>query len=401
MLPFLSLLGIFLSLILLIFNARKYNASVYLGLFFLFTSLYGLYQYILLYSKSVTLISLFLFNLSIAVSPVYLIGPMLFWYVRSVLTDDSKLRGSDIWHFLPMIVYFFSALPNAFVHWHDKVEVAQTVVKNQEYIMIYNATLLSSVIPSVIIFLLRLFLVLGYTIWSIKLLIGFISEKRSSIVLSKQHFMKKWLFNLLAFTLVLVVSQIFLVSKSFAMHFSELFFTFNILRVISVIGLVGLLISPFFYPSILYGLPRIPVPDIADKQNSDRTVQHHVDEGRPRLNLEYDYLNQIYQKTESYMKEEQPYLRPDFNLLQLSVQIQVPAHHLGYYFREIKKQSFNDYRNEWRINHAKNLIKEGKANEMTLEAIGMISGFSSRNAFISDFKKRAGVSPGSFAAENN
>ncbi|GAP69006.1 hypothetical protein BA6E_106148 [Bacteroidales bacterium 6E] len=153
MLVFLSLLGIFLSLILLVFNARKYTASVYLGLFFFFTSLYGLYQYILLYSKSVTLISLFLVNLSIAVSPIYLIGPMLFWYVRSVLTDNSRLRKTDIWHLLPMIVYFFSALPHAFLPWQEKVEVAQTVVKNQEYMMIYEATLLSKILPAVLIFI--------------------------------------------------------------------------------------------------------------------------------------------------------------------------------------------------------------------------------------------------------
>jgi len=386
MLPFLSLLGIFLSVILLIYNARKYTASVYLGLFFLFTSLYGLYQYILLYSKSVTLISLFQFNLSIAVSPVYLIGPMLYWYVRSVLTDQPKLTGNDLWHFLPMMAYFISALPNAFIPWQDKVEVARNVVQNQEYMVIYKATLLSEFFPAVLMFIFRLVLVLGYTIWSFVLFKRYITQKESSTVLSKQHFMRKWLFNLLVFTLVLVITQIFLVLRSFEMHFSELFFTFNILRVVSVTGLIGLLISPFFYPSILYGMPRIPSPDLPGIPEPDQSKLQKGVDGRPVLKLESDYLDQIYQKTESFMTENQPYLRPDFNLLQLSVHIQVPAHHLGYYFREIRKQSFNDYRNEWRINHAKMLIGEGKASDMTLEAIGLLSGFSSRNAFISDFK---------------
>jgi len=101
------------------------------------------------------------------------------------------------------------------------------------------------------------------------------------------------------------------------------------------------------------------------------------------------------------MRETRPYLQPGFNLPQLSAQIQIPVHHLGYYFREIKRQTFNDYRNEWRINHAKKLIEEGKASEITLEAIGMLSGFSSRNAFITDFKKVEGVSPGSYASRLN
>lgn len=401
MLLFLSLLGIFLSVIMLIFNGRKFTSSIYLSLFFLFLSLYGLYQYILLYSKSVTLISLLLFNVSVFSSPVYLIGPMLYFYVRSVLTDHSKLSKKDFWHFLPMLVYFISALPNTFVPWEEKVEAAREVVKNQEYLMIYKATLLSEIIPNAAIYVFRLVLVLGYTLWSVLLFINFILKKKSSAVFSNQHFMKKWLINLLGFTLVLVGCQIFLVVKSFEMHFSEMFFTFNILRVLSAAGLVGLLISPFFFPAILYGMPRIPTTVFSQKSNTGNTKEPEAASVRSRLNLESDYLHQIYHKAESFMKEQQPYLHAEFNLSQLSVHIQVPAHHLGYYFREIKKQTFTEYRNEWRINHAKKLIEEGNASKMTLEAIGMLSGFSSRNTFLADFKKIEGESPGSYASRFN
>jgi len=399
MLPFLSLLGIFLSVILLLFNARKFTASVYLSLFFLFTSLYSFYQYILLYSKSVTLISIFLFNLSIFASPVYLIGPMLYWYVRSVLTDHSKLRKNDLWHFLPMIFYFISALPNAFLPWHDKVEVAQTVVKNQEYIMIYKTTLLSEIIPAVVIYVFRLILILGYTIWSAVLFINFILEKKSSKVLSKQHFMKKWLINLLGFTLVLVVSQIFLVIRSFEMHFSKLFFTFNILRVISLAGLIGLLISPFFYPSILYGFPRFPESLTIKNIKMEDHKNKHEKSSKNKNSFELDYLNSIAKKIDSCMKDKQPYLQTDFNLAYLSAMIQIPVHHLAYFFREVKNERFIDYRNKWRIDYAKNMMEEGKTSNLTLEAIGLNSGFSNRNAFRNAFKKFEGSSPNNFISQ--
>lgn len=401
MLLFLSILGIFLSLILLFFNARKFSSSVYLSLFFLFTSLYGFYQYVLLYSKSVTLISLFLVNISIAASPVYLIGPMLFFYVRSVLTDNSKLKRNDFLHFIPMLIFFISALPNAFVPWHEKVEVARAVVKDQGYIMVYKSTLLSHIIPAVAIYLARLFLILGYAIWSIGLFINYLKKKKSSVVLSKQHFMKKWLFILLGSLLVLVVSQIILVIKSFEMHFSELFFTIDVIRIISVFGLIGLLISPFFFPVILYGLPRMPDSVEPLKHDKEKTVKLANESGRLTNSFESDYLNSIERRTDSYMKEHRLYLQPDCNLAYFSKHINVPAHHLAYYFREVRKQPFTDFRNEWRINHAKALIKEGKASEITLEAIGTLSGFSSRNAFITDFKKIEGVSPSAYASLYN
>jgi YesN/AraC family two-component response regulator len=100
------------------------------------------------------------------------------------------------------------------------------------------------------------------------------------------------------------------------------------------------------------------------------------------------------------MSEWHPYLQPECNIAYISKLIKIPVHHLGYYFREIKKQHFNDYRNEWRVRHAKKLISEGKVDEMTLEAIGKLSGFASRSAFLVAFKKAEGKTPNAFAHTN-
>lgn len=401
MLLFLSILGIFLSLILLFFNARKFKSSVYLSLFFLFASLYGFYQYVLLYSKSATLISLFLVNLSIAVSPVYLIGPMLYFYVRSILTDSSKLKKRDFWHFLPMVIYFISAIPNAFIPWHEKVEAAHSLLNDHGFLLEYKATLLDKVLPAVANYLSRLFLILGYDLWSLGLFINYLIKRESVVVVVKQHFMKKWLFILLGSLLVLLVSQFLLIVKSFEMHFSDLFFTVNVFRIISVMSLTGLLISPFFFPDILYGMPRMPELPEQLNQDKEKTFKQANVSVRQINSFESDYINSIEQRAEFYMLHHKLYLKPDCNLAFFSKHINVPAHHLAYYFREVKKKPFNDFRNEWRINHAKKLIEDGKAGEMTLEAIGTLSGFSSRNAFITDFKKLAGESPGSYAARFN
>lgn len=57
MILFLSITGIFLSAILLYYNAKENTSSIYLGSFFLFISLYAFNQYLILYSKSVFLAS--------------------------------------------------------------------------------------------------------------------------------------------------------------------------------------------------------------------------------------------------------------------------------------------------------------------------------------------------------
>lgn len=400
MLAFLSLFGIFLSLLLLL-NSRRFHSSVYLSLFFLFSSLYVLYQYILLYSESVPLISIFLYNLPLAVSPLYLIGPMLYWYVRSVLTDDSKLKRGDGWHFVPMAVYFIAALPEVFLSWNEKVELARRAAEDTAFVGQYKATLLARFVPQVWIFAGRLILILGYALWSVYLVITYIRKNKLSTVFSRQHFVRKYMFFLLGFLLVVLLTQIPMIFKSFKMQFSELFPALKVIQGISVAGLVGLLISPFFFPSILYGLPRIP-----DQQPPTAPAEAELQPGlkaqrQPGSTFETDYLKSIEQQVINCMREHRPYINSECNLYSFSKLIDVPPHHLAYYFREFKRQRFNDFRNKWRIDHAKSLIREGKASEITLEAIGFLSGFSSRNAFITDFKKFEGESPGSYASRFN
>jgi AraC-like DNA-binding protein len=397
MLPFLSITGISLFLIILYFNGRKYPSLMYLGFFFFLISLYAIYQYILLYSKSVFLISLFLFNIAITCSPLYLIGPMLYWYIRSVLTDDAKLKARDTWHLVPMIVFFIAALPHAFVPWPEKVEAARTMVADTGFIEVYRATLLAGVFSPTIEYLSRPLLVLGYTLWSAGLFNQYLIKKKASVVLTKQHFMKKWLFFFLGFLLILEVSQILLIIRAFELHFSDLFFTLNVLRILSGAGLIGLLISPFFFPDILYGLPRLPEstltlkPEEGEKDPLPPELKTHAP------NFESKYLHSIGQKADSCMKEQGLYIQHNFNLSHLAVAVDVPVHHLAFYFREIRKQTFHDYRNEWRIAYAKKLILDGKINEMTLEAIGFMSGFSNRDSFRITFEKMEGISPHAFA----
>ena len=398
MLLFSSILGIFLSVILLYFNARKNGSTIYLGILFLLISLYGFYQYVLLYSKSVFLIEILLVGFSIVFPVLYLIGPMLYWYIRSVLTDNSRLKGKDIWHLLPLIIYFLASIPYNFIPLADKIQAAVEVVKDVAFMQSYHATILDQIFPVSAIYLSRPILVLGYTLWSVGLFINYLVKKKVSEVLSKQHFMKKWLCLLLGFLLVLEVTQIILIVKAFEMHFSALYFTLNVLRIFSAAGMLGLIISPFFFPFILYGLPLVP-QSLTTSDRADEPLSQPAE--KRGQNFESDYILTIDETISLTMKEYQPYLQPDCNLAYISKLINIPTHHLAYYFREVKKQPFNDFRNEWRINHAKALIQEGKASEITLEAIGTLSGFSSRNAFITDFKKVEGVSPGAYASRYN
>jgi AraC-like DNA-binding protein len=399
MLLFLSLLGIALSIIILYSNARENKSSIYLGVFFLLISLYTFYQYVILYSKSAVLIKILLVGFIVVFPPVYLIGPMLFLYIRSVLTDDHSFRKIDHLHLIPMAIFFLASIPYLFVPMAEKAEVAAETARNAGFVAIYSATSLIGLIPVSAMYLIRPILVLAYTIWSIVLFSRYLLHKRIASVFTRQKFMAKWLFVLLSLVLILSVSQIIQIARAFEMGFSDNFFSMDILRMISILGLVGLMISPLFFPAILYGLPR--VPNHVQKTERQKAINSSVTLSEKRISVHFEtrYLETIEEKTEEFMEESQPYLEPNFNLAELSANIQVPMHHLGYYFREYKKESFSEYRNRWRVEYAKSLIMGGKTDELTLEAIALSSGFSNRNSFRSAFQKIEGTQPSAFVSQ--
>jgi len=419
MILFLSITGIFLSVLLVYFNARNYRSSVYLGLFFLLVSFYSLFQFVLLYSESVFWIKVFLFLIPFLGSSFYLIGPFLFLYMRSVITDDYRLRRNDLWHLTPVVIFFLSALPALFTPFNYITEAAEAIAQNPDAIGDYKPTMLSSWVSYPALFLSRPILALVYTCAAIFMLVKYLQMHNKISVFQGQSFMSMWLIILLGSFLILLVSQI-LILFDFTTGTFNLSFLLRTLRVISTIGLTGMLVSPFFFPGILYGLPRFPrnkaVSDndgftslpaldgnltsgILQQEIEAKTDTIAAESKNATPGFESNYLALIGKQAEAYMREFEPYLQQDFNLAQLSVLLKIPVHHLAYYFREVKQISFTDFRNRWRVDHAKNLIYEGKGNELTLEAIGFLSGFASRNTFLNAFKKAEGISPQSFLSQ--
>ncbi len=254
MLLLLSLAGVLFSAILLFFYARRYHSAIYLGLFFLTISLYGINQYVVLFSKSPFLVALIVTNISFT---AYLIGPMLYWHIRSTLSDSSRLKWIDLMHLLPMLIYLAAALPYMLTPFSYKVEIAREIIKDVGFLGTFKFTVLSDIFSNMAVYLSRPILALGYTLWSVAMLIRYWLQGKESRVLSGQFFMIRWLSVFLGFQLLLTICHMTSMFRTFAVG-SDVFYTLNALQIMSGFGMVGLLCSPLFFSRILFGLPRIP-----------------------------------------------------------------------------------------------------------------------------------------------
>jgi AraC-like DNA-binding protein len=117
--------------------------------------------------------------------------------------------------------------------------------------------------------------------------------------------------------------------------------------------------------------------------------------------LSAEKLIEIETKLDLYLEEYKPFLKATFSLAQLSASLDIPVHHFNYYFRKTQQSNFLEQRMRWRIRHAKELIDAGKDKVITLEAIGLESGFQSRTTFFVNFKELVGESPSAYSERKN
>ncbi|MDC8004340.1 helix-turn-helix domain-containing protein [Aureisphaera galaxeae] len=110
--------------------------------------------------------------------------------------------------------------------------------------------------------------------------------------------------------------------------------------------------------------------------------------------IETSEADEIVHQLEVIMKEKELFMNPDMKLKDLAKEVQISSHKLSQLLNDNLGKSFNHYINEYRVEKAKALLKE--ENPYTLEAIGFEAGFSSKSSFYSIFKRITGMTPSEF-----
>jgi AraC-like DNA-binding protein/predicted small integral membrane protein len=379
-------------------SLKKNRSGIYLGFYFALLGLYIFIRYFWFISQSeYSIFSNELFISSYVIIMIWFSGPLFYWFVRSNLVKDFRFRKIDIWHILPVMVFLL-------IYLYQKVQIFPgekisllPVFQNTGTIFPDATGYFNGKHSPFLMYLSIPVIILCYMFWSAGLFIKSLRQKEEPSLPSQYQPVIVSIGFLLGFIILLVVSQALVLLMFFRSGGLDAHYIHNLLPVLSGLEIAGLFIAPLLFPGILYRLPLFTGSELEFSQTSDvESLCEDVSNNHNAI-LGADYLCSIGEKADECMRELQPYVHADFSLAQLAVMIQVPIHHLSCYFRKEKKQSFQEYRNEWRVEHAKALIKEGLADGITLEAIGFRSGFLNRNAFRNTFLKVEGILPSAFA----
>jgi AraC-like DNA-binding protein len=394
---YLCAFSVFLSLTLLFYNKGYKGANRFLSGYLFCSALFLVTQYFFIYSKSVRLTTIFVTGMP---SMFFLIGPMAYFYVRSIFRDKVKLSKTEYLHFLPFVIIFLGLIPFFFSTWEYKIFIGQLIVNKTFMASNYNINFL---VPKIINQLIRPPFALFYLVLISR---EFFINKNVFNSFSHDRVIKIWLgLFFLLFSLTAVFYTI--VQLTFYLNIKFLFENLWVYFFINSIALIYLVFnfSLVLFPQILYGLP-IPKlvmyhHDVAIATNPTENRTENVDpiiENKTALVNSFfsnDYELEIEAAINNWIAEKK-YLEENATLITVSTFTTIPVHHLSYYFNVVQKVKYTNWRNSLRIEYAKKQIDSGLNKSITLEALSIESGFSSQSTFIRSFKNVLGCTPSEY-----
>ena len=101
-------------------------------------------------------------------------------------------------------------------------------------------------------------------------------------------------------------------------------------------------------------------------------------------------------KLHAMVLENELYLNPEINLSSLADKMELSSHHLSYIINKGFDQNFFQFINGYRVEKAKTLLMDPKADRLSVLGIAFEAGFSSKSAFNTTFKKITGYTPSAF-----
>lgn len=103
---------------------------------------------------------------------------------------------------------------------------------------------------------------------------------------------------------------------------------------------------------------------------------------------------------EKLLQEDKIYLDPGLTLETVAKRLNLSTSHLSRVLNAELQTNFNEYLNSFRINEAKNYLRNPDFSKYTIVAIGLEAGFNSKSAFFNVFKKTTGQTPSEYKKEH-
>jgi AraC-like DNA-binding protein len=335
---------------------------------------------------------------------LYFIGPVIFFYVQSLLNPSFHFRKKNLLHFIPGI--FFLVL-NLVIFFTDKVFLKRYYFyadgSDKDFDLWYQ---LSGFFSMVIYFLLSL---KYYNLYK-KLMLQVVSY--AEVVLFK------WVKNFLYAFLIMLLIKLLFFTASFIPYFESLryigpwweYFSFAIiLYYIAITGYSNSVQTKVHFKihllghqkSLLLLQPGEPASIINETSYIEDAEIIPFETEQPVANKEEErLLTEWKPKILQLIHQDKAYEDPELSLAQVAKQLKTNPTIVSKIINQGFQLNFNDFINFYRIEAVKEKLKAGEQKTQTLLGIALDCGFNSKATFNRAFKKATGVSPKEWFEKN-
>lgn len=354
----------FMGSYLLFTNGRKLKGgNLYLAILYLLMGIQTLSHIKIIEEIEIHIASVFFINTA---SLSFLIGPALYFYIKSLINLEFKLERKHLVHLVPFLIFFINTLPYIVSPYSSKIQLINAIKINPIQILDIPLLIGKSNIY--------------YFSWPTLLLVYLYLSTRYFQVnkfLIKKHYskfqcnlLKRWIQMIFIFSAIVYFSNlIFTIHNYFTRDMDGL----NIMTGLAAIGLMFLCIQLFINPYVLYGFTEV-------KYFSNKTLIAKLYIVTEKKVYSQERINDLCAQF-AQLEITKPYLQHSYSIKDLKNELQISGKSITYYFSEIEKNSFSEWKNKKRAEHAIKLIDEGYLRKYTREQLGNECGFLSRSNF--------------------
>ena len=315
----------------------------------------------------------------------YLIPPLAYFYVRSVLKNESSFKAIELFHLIPFILMAINYLPFYSLPLEDKKKIVLLVTANT------NDNLIQVGYLPEYIQIIRPLQCLVYLIFQWKILLDF--KKQPIVSIFDNHYQKvmRWL-TIFNWVITAIVISFLLYVVMYSIGIDNEGWLVEVLKSVSAI-LVAIslfILSSYFLidPNVLFGLPFVnPKSKVKSHSNSEAKIINTT------IKQDFDTDAKLILE---YFDQKKPFLRPDLNISSLSVELDIPTRELSFILNHYFKEKFTDFVNSYRIQYVLDEINKGKLMTQTQISIAVEAGFSGKQSFYNAFRKSYHCTPTEF-----
>ncbi|MET0072305.1 MAG: helix-turn-helix domain-containing protein [Candidatus Thiodiazotropha sp.] len=310
----------------------------------------------------------------------FLYGPLIYFYIRTLTEGKAFQLIAKCWlHFLPFAASYLLLLPYFLLDRDQKAAFVYADVNGA-------AAEFASVVLAVDIATLLSILLIGvYFALSIRRLRRHAREIREEFSYTERINLN-WMRNLLIGLGIIYVVYLVAVLFSDSLGFDD-----------EIVNLLMILVVIMIYAMGYLGLRQPAIfTQHNDREDKSPTEEETESKKYRKSVLDSEMTGMLLSELKSYMAREKPYLDNTLTLPQLSRQLDIPPHYLSQVINERLKQNFFDFINRYRVDDAKQHLDNPEQAGKNILAIALDSGFNSKSAFYTAFKKHTGMTPTQF-----